>query len=325
MPHVTFIHGIANKIEPGGLEQAWLDALRDSGGPDLLSEDVSISMCYWADVLYAEPLADVVASMEAGEEAEVAAAEDVGQAWYEALPAAEKAEIEKLAAKVGAAPALAGGTGNGPPVDTATQGDVTAAGVEAATLQGFERIPLPGPLKRRMMRAFLRDVHHYLWNVEHSPRAGETFQVRTEVRRRAVEAMRAAEGVSGPHVVVGHSLGCVIAYDVLQNVKETPTVDAVLTLGSPLGIDEVQDRLDPGWSRQNGFPSGRLTGNWINVYDRLDPVCGLDPVLANDYRRDGNSVITDINEPSWGAWRHAVGKYFRGQQLRAALIQELDL
>jgi hypothetical protein len=336
VPHVTFIHGIGNKVEPGLLERAWVDSLRDNGGPDLWSEHVTTSMCYWADVLYATPLPAMAGSTEAGEEAEVMAAEDIGQTWYEELPAAEKEEVRELAAEVGAITwltdldnAVEVGGGADPATGAA---DGAVAGLEpsgpiapAEVADEFERIPLPGPLKKRLMRAFLRDVHHYLWDVDYSPRPGDTFRVRRDVRRRALDALAAAERAPRPHVVVGHSLGSVIAYDVLKNVDGAPVCDGLVTLGSPLGLDEVQDRLDPGWSRWDGFPAVKLGGSWVNVFDRLDPVCGFDPVLANDFRRGGQPVVTDVDEPNWGTWRHSIGKYFRGSRLRKSLVDLLGI
>jgi hypothetical protein len=316
MAHVTFIHGIANKTAPAQLERAWVDALRDSDGPDLLDEGVSVSMAYWADVLYPEPIPESVASTEAGETADVAAEDEVDLEWLADLPPEERDAVRELASEAGAtsvltdgeAPGLEGPTGDG-----------------GAGATDFERVPLPGPVKRRLMQAFLRDVHHYLWNTEHSPRPGEVYRVRDEVRARALAAMSRADSADRPHVLVGHSLGSVVAYDVLKNVPEAPMVDGLMTLGSPLGLDEVQDRLDPGWSRWDGHPAERLSGAWVNVFDRLDPVCGFDPVLANDFRRGGVEVVTDVDEANWGTWRHSLGKYFRGDQLRSHLAELLDI
>jgi hypothetical protein len=252
------------------------------------------------------------------------------------LPAAEREEVRELAAEVGAITWLTdldeavevGSSAEGVTgaEDHAVAGpDVSGPTAPVAIPVEFERVPLPGPLKKRLMRAFLRDVHHYLWAVDYSPRSGETFRVRREVRRRALDALAAAERTPRPHVVVGHSLGSVIAYDVLKNVDGAPVCDGLVTLGSPLGLDEVQDRLDPGWSRWDGFPAAKVDGSWVNVFDRLDPVCGFDPILANDFRREGRPVVTDVDEPNWGTWRHSIGKYFRGSRLRRSLVGLLGI
>src|SRR5262249_60591104 len=87
----------------------------------------------------------------------------------------------------------------------------------------------------------------------------------------------------------------------------------------PLGLDEVQDKLQPGWTRNDGFPRERVRGGWVNVFDRLDPVAGFDPFLANDYRRQEANAVQDLNEQNFGRWRHDIVKYLAGPQLRAAL------
>lgn len=175
------------------------------------------------------------------------------------------------------------------------------------------------------METLLRDVHHYLFNVQYSPRPGASFRVQDEIRRRFLAAVVEGAKKPGPHIVVSHSMGTVIAYDCLKRVPECPEVDGLMTIGSPMGLDEVQDKLQPGWSRKDGFPHERMRGGWINVYDRLDPVAGFDPKLANDYRRDEKDVVRDINEQNSGKWRHNISKYLSGVKLRDALRELLGL
>ena len=74
-----------------------------------------------------------------------------------------------------------------------------------------------------------------------------------------------------------------------------------------------------------GSPSRRITGRWVNVYDHLDPVSGFDPVLANDFRRGGGTVVTDIREANWGRWRHSIGMYLCRPLLRGAIVELLEL
>jgi hypothetical protein len=96
-----------------------------------------------------------------------------------------------------------------------------------------------------------------------------------------------------------------------------------MTLGSPLGLDEIQDKLQPGWSRADGFPHERVAGGWVNVFDRLDPVCGFDPVLASDFRKGGQSAVEDVAVQNDGTWRHSITKYLRQQAVAAALRRML--
>ena len=99
MSHVTFIHGIGNKVEAKALERFWVDALRKAGGPDLRAEGVSTSMCYWADVLYQAPLPNTPATAEAEGDADLmAATEVVAEPWFEELPPAQQEAVLELAA-----------------------------------------------------------------------------------------------------------------------------------------------------------------------------------------------------------------------------------
>ena len=287
-------------------------SLTDNGGLDLGADGVTSSMVYWADVMYAAPLAE--ADQEsAGDEAVAESKSPEVDLGVADMDAGEVAWTAGLAAKLSVPLALEA---------------VGTAVVEAAPSpirETLERIPLPWPLKERLMKKLLRDVHHYLFNVDYSPRPGATFKVQDEIRARMIRALKEGAKQRGPHIVVSHSMGTVIAYDCLKRVADAPAVDALMTIGSPLGLDEVQDKLRPEWSRDNGFPFEKVGGRWVNIYDRLDPVAGFDPKFANDYRRGSNSLVEDINEQNHGSWRHDLTKYFHGTQLRTKLRELLQL
>jgi pimeloyl-ACP methyl ester carboxylesterase len=310
MPHVTFIHGISNKPAADELLKIWRRALADTGDDPLAlgSLGVSSSLVYWASVMYEAPDPDV---------------------------SAHEGVLENT-------PAAVDGSGN-PPLPMPVSPE-SAAFIEALRLQltdlsdaeiaaspqapmatgpkGLERVPLPWALKKPIMAAFLRDVHHYLFNVMSTPRPGESFAVQEEIRRRTVDLLKKAD--SRPHIVVSHSMGTVIAYDCLKRVADCPEVDGLITLGSPLGLDEVQDKLRPGWSRDQGFPHEKVKGDWVNVFDSFDVVCGLDPHLAGDYGRTGTPV-KDVAVHNPGAWRHSATKYYRQPLLRRELRRMLDV
>lgn len=309
MPHVTFIHGIGNKPAAEELLRGWRGTLADHD-LNLDEQDVSSSLVYWADFLYPQPVVAEV-DYEAAGDVEDGSVPDIGLRWMLEAEGREAELVAGLAATIGFKEVAAD-----EPLPSA------APGLEPA---GFERVPLPGWLKRRLMKIFLRDVHHYLFDAEFSPRPGETYRVRNAIRQRVLEVLAEAAAQPGPHVLVTHSMGTVIAYDCLKRVEGCPEVDGLLTIGSPLGLDDVQDGLRPEYSSADGFPGERLRGRWVNVYDPLDPVAGLDPNLANDYQRGGGQVVEDILEGNWGKWRHSISKYFAGERLRAALRRLLDL
>jgi len=309
MGHVTFIHGIGNKTPAETLRSSWLTSLADNDGLELDAEGVSSSMIYWADFMYAAPLPESRGN-ESLEAVEKDGIEDVDMSWQAEADPEEQAMVARLEAKLEAARVQAG--------------LVETAAPPSSELEGREEL-LPPFLAQRFMKAFLRDVHHYLFNERYSPRAGVEYPVRDVIRDRAVETLLQGAEQPGPHIVISHSMGTVIIYDCLKRVEATPRVDVLVTIGSPLGLTEIQDQLKPEWSRSNGFPGERVSGRWLNVYDRIDVVALLDPKLANDYRREDASVVNDLNEDNYGRWRHDIGKYLSGIRLRTELAGMLGL
>jgi hypothetical protein len=308
MAHVTFVHGIGNKPRAGALLDLWLGGLATPGGLDLRAAGITSGLAYWADVFYERPIEEGMAR-ESLDALEAAGAEPVDLSFRERGSAAERAWTAALQGKLQAALAAQ---------------EVALAAAMPTALDGGARelaegVLLPWFVRERLLETLLRDAHHYLWNAAHSPRPGEAYPVEDEIRRRTVAALEEGASRPGPHVVIGHGMGAVIAYDCLKRVAGCPAVDALVTLGSPLGLDEIQERLTPGWTRRDGFPGERLRGSWMNVYDRLDPVTGFDPRCAEDFLRAGEPAVQDVQEPSYGSWRHGIAKYLRGPRFRSRL------
>lgn len=306
MPHVTFIHGIANKPPADDLLRIFREAVANGAEPLPLGDlGVSTSSVYWADLLYEKP-DDNLSAYEGVDENTAEAIDGGGDAPAPAARTAEEqAFIDTLRSHLTEYSDAELETAEPPPVPDQPHG-------------ALERIPLPWFIKKRFLNAYLRDVHHYLFDVEFAPPGRPATRIQQTIRRRFVDAV-ADPMVTRPHVVIAHSMGTVIAYDCLKRVADCVPVDGLITLGSPLGIDEVQDKLQPGWSREDGFPGDKVGLSWVNLYDHLDPVCGLDPVLANDFRRNGNSKIEDIEVNNGGLWRHSVQKYLRQRALSKAV------
>lgn len=312
MPHVTFVHGIANKPKKEVLLRDWEDALA-VGGLDLAASGVTTSLVYWADVMYAAPEASAQAyeSVEAGLGTE---GRDEDLTWVRNLSHEEAEMVAGLRAKLRLDQPPPEGKDDEyqPPVPI----EELAAG---AGVVAFEAVPLPWFIKRRLMKALLRDVHHYLFKVKHSPRPSVEYDVQKELRRRFVEQLEEdAAGCEGRHVVLSHSMGTVIAYDCIKNVSGCSSITGLMTVGSPLGLSEVHDNFDPKHELSDGFPTNGVSGEWINVYDRLDPVA-FDARLGKDYRKADKVVITDERVHNDGRWRHSSWKYF-GQK---ALVDHL--
>ncbi len=105
------------------------------------------------------------------------------------------------------------------------------------------------------------------------------------VREFQKAPLREAYGRQDEILLIGHSMGSVIAYDSLWELHHLEglhdCVDCFLTIGSPLGMNFVQKRLI---NHENNHPDP-YPGNinkWVNVAARGDLVA-LDPSIANDF------------------------------------------
>ncbi len=307
MATIVFVHGLDNKPAADYLHQLWKRKLEHDGGIGLDTYDVPSYMNYWADVLYESPDTNLAAYESATGEIETIQAGALPVDLQD-LPHKSDARIKRLANTLGVN------------LETVEKDQPTQTEIAAVR---EERVPVPGWLRKRIMARFVRDAHHYFFNVEYSPRPSRSFRVRDELRRRFIECLKAGAD-RRPLVVVSHSMGTIIAYDCLMHEPDCPVIEGLMTIGSPLGLDEVQDFF-PAWKRSDGFPSAKLHGSWVNVFDPLDVVAGADPHLANDFQQRGNLVVEDVREDNWGTWRHSISKYLQGSLLRSHLARMIKV
>ena len=90
---------------------------------------------------------------------------------------------------------------------------------------------------------------------------------------------------------------------------------------SGAGISEVHDNFKPDYDKRDAFPSDKVAGDWVNVYDRLDPVA-FDARISNDYQKGGDKVVIDERVHNSGKWRHSSYKYY-GQQALCDHLKKL--
>ena len=125
----------------------------------------------------------------------------------------------------------------------------------------------PDPIFRFIVGKLASDVIDYLYGPW-------TEAMRAPVRQALLRSPR-------PKVIVAHSLGTVITYDVLSEpVFAGFRVDLLVTVGSPLGIGNIQQRLRDGAGRPNPVP--KPVRAWSNFADRFDPVA-LEATLRDEF------------------------------------------
>lgn len=155
-----------------------------------------------------------------------------------------------------------------------------------AMLRTLDRVP---GLSGTMIERFTRDVWVYLTDE----------QVRRAINDTVAKCLRPQERC----VVVGHSLGSVVTYDVLRSATDAK-VALYATVGSPLGVGPIRRMLAP-----LKYPA--VAAAWYNAFDERDAValCPLDdstfpvrPEIENyDQVKNGtdnaHGIIGYLNDP----------------------------
>ena len=128
-------------------------------------------------------------------------------------------------------------------------------------------ITFPDPIFRFVVGKFASDVVDYLYGPFKEA-------MRTPVRKALL-------ATPAPKVIVAHSLGTIITYDLLTEPDLAGLkVDILFTLGCPLGIGNVQRLLRDRAGRPNPVPP--QIAAWSNYSDPFDPVA-LEHTLHDEF------------------------------------------
>ncbi|WP_240134625.1 hypothetical protein [Streptomyces sp. MUM 178J] len=295
-PRIVYVHGNGNKVRRELLKSQWDRALfgRDMGEGS--------AMAYWAPVRYDSPLPDFRADPLEGE-----------PEWIEETPgltAVESAEefIEECLAEARQETPGPDGVPRegvaGPETAAALSGwlrDMTYLADTLAPAEEEDRLPeggtdalpevlpLPRPARKAVLRLLIKrtfkDVYGYFFG-------GVGAAMRTVVRETVADAG------PGPLVVVGHSLGSIIAYEVLREQRRD--VELFLTVGSPLGITEIKDCLE----QRPAVPA--CVSAWCNASDLRDLVA-MDHTLRGEYAPDHK--VTDLLVSNDSGNHHGISEY----------------
>lgn len=153
-------------------------------------------------------------------------------------------------------------------------------------------------LATERMELHIRDLLRYVRN---------SNGIADHVREMLKMPLRAAWESGRPTLLVGHSMGSVIAYDSLwemtQNDADELAIDLFLTMGSPLGQNYLQKRIK-GTDRSGPDRYPNNIRRWINLA-AVGDMTALDPTLADDFRGmiDLGLVAAIDDRPLWNFFR----------------------
>ncbi len=280
MARIVGVHGIAQQVRgPAVLRAEWAPALRDgvalSGLEPPHAADLEIA--FYGDLFRAK------------------AGKAVGDPLYVATDVEEGFEQELLEAWWAAAAA----TDDAVPEPGATTKVRTSKMVQRA-LNALSQSRFFAGLTERLIIGFIKQVHAYLTDE----------LVRAEIQARVDRAVG-----PGTAVLIGHSLGSVVAYEA---ACAHPDWDlALVTLGCPLGIRNlVFERLQPPPEHGRGqFPKGAAA--WTNIADSGD-VVALVKQLAPLFGGQVHDLLVDN-----GSKAHDVLPYLTAVETGRAIAEGL--
>lgn len=287
MSRIVGVHGIAQEVKgPNVLESEWAPAMQDGvrfAGGALQPGDLR---CASYGELF-RPAGDLRAIGENVRPSDLTDDEvELLQLWW-----AESAKIEPDRVFAPGA---------------ATRGPIPG-GVQAA-LRALTGSRFFANLVERAVLGALKQVRRYLREPE----------IRTAARK-AVDDMVTADTC----VLVGHSLGSVVAYEALHayaGSERWANVRTFVTLGSPLGIPNlIFDALDPEPTSEGVGRWPPRVIRWTNVSDDGD-VVALIKKLSPLFSADGELVDIRISN---GATVHGISPYLTARETGRAIMDGL--
>ncbi|HTS15825.1 MAG TPA: hypothetical protein VMH24_09150 [Candidatus Sulfotelmatobacter sp.] len=173
------------------------------------------------------------------------------------------------------------------------------------------RFAVAGRVMPPALRTFYREVSGYLHG-EAALAEGMRDRVRAALRRHA-----------GPSVVLAHSLGSVVAFDVLGEPEFADRGITLLTLGSPLGLGPAQDHLQT-WRGSRPIELPVSVARWRNFHALGDPVAhgSFQEGLREDFTPSSRIHATEVRNDA--EWHHALPGYLAAPEVRDAVYVALE-
>jgi pimeloyl-ACP methyl ester carboxylesterase len=294
---LMFVHGRAQEHKDAGqLKDDWIAALRRGlakTGRELPIDEEDVRFPYYGDTLHdlvSEAAPDevaevVVRSAAEGDPAEYAFVRSVVEESYAKAKASGEVTEAEFEAIVG--------------TDVLERGPLNWKWVHGL-LRVIDRAP---KLSGAGIAVATKDVYHYLTN------PGVRDLIETGVRK----ALR--PGV--PTVVVGHSLGSVVAYNLLRREGEDAgwQVPRLVTVGAPLAVTAIRDALRP-------LRHPACVGHWFNALDPRD-VVALYPLVGRRFDIDpAVENKTDVDNHTRN--RHGIDGYLDDPEVARRIVEALE-
>lgn len=149
------------------------------------------------------------------------------------------------------------------------------------------------PVVDLILQHFFRDLALY-YSDEKTDYGGETILTRDAIRH---ELMRVLQKYHRHQILlIAHSMGTIIAFDVISLENPAIKVDTLVTMGSPLGLPIIQSKIlaERQISKNELQIPPHITSDWYNFFDPDDSVSSEPLLYDKFYENDKQVRIKDI-------------------------------
>jgi pimeloyl-ACP methyl ester carboxylesterase len=182
-----------------------------------------------------------------------------------------------------------------------------------------------------IIHAYFKELDNY-YSKECPENENLNCLARDVIRKRTAEVIKKYNGEE--ILVIGHSMGSIIAYDVLTFTTPDAKIDTFITIGSPLGLPVIMAKIAaerkiklPGFIKLKSPPS--LQKKWFNYSDLEDRIALIYNLTDNyDSNLNGvkvrNVVVNNDYSINGKSNPHKSFGYLRTPELSVAIQEFLE-
>jgi hypothetical protein len=195
------------------------------------------------------------------------------------------------------------------------QSELTETQVEAEMDEHETALREKGPQNWRWVQAIARAIDRRFtrgssWTINQFLRDVYLY-VNVRAVTKGIDEIVEKEITDEPTIVVGHSLGSVVGYNVIRNNRDKLHVCKYVTIGCPLGIRAISTRL--------GVPENTALDGWYNAFDEGD-IVALNPL--NETFFPARPTIENFNEIQNGTDnQHGIVGYLNDARVASVIAE----
>jgi len=182
-------------------------------------------------------------------------------------------------------------------------------------------------VSQKLLHKYFHELEIY-FNGESNVDSSFNFQTKKKIISRLNTVL--AEHANDEIMLVAHSMGTIIAFDVLSFIKQNTKIDTLVTMGAPLGAPFVISRI----AKHSKITYGKIQlqtpesvyNKWLNFSDIQDSVA-VDYKLSDDFSSNSKGVkcvdklITNTYAMNGIANPHKFYGYLRTPEFIDALVE----